>query len=155
MDIESAFVPNGQAPHSRNPCQGTLDDPAVRAQPFATFYASAGNARLDAALAASKAAALGVIRLVSMQLVRPAPRPAAPAFDRPQGVKQLGQGHAVMHVRARQHKRQRQALPVRQHVALCARLTSVRRVGPGGRAPLFAGMDALSIQARLQSIRCA
>ena len=95
-----------------------------------------------------------VIRLVSMQLARPLPGLAAPAFDGHYRIEQLGHRHAVMHVGAREQKCQRQAIAVRQQVALCARFASVRRVGVCGCAPL-AGMDALSIQARLQSMRCA
>jgi len=155
MDARPAFVPHGQAAHAGKPCQGALDDPAVTAQPFAALDASAGNARLNTALAASAAAALGVIRLVGVQFAWPLARPAAPAFDGRYPIEQFSQGHAVMHIGARQHKGQGQAASVGQHVALCARLASVRRIRACGRAPLFAGMDALSIQARLQSMRPA
>jgi hypothetical protein len=107
MDVEPAFVANGQAAHAGKPCQSALDDPAVAAEPFTTFHSSAGNARLDAALVASPAAALMVIRLVSVQLAWPLPRLSRPAFDGHYSIEQLGQGHAVMHVRACQHKGQR------------------------------------------------
>ena len=155
MDVEPAFVADAQAAHSCKPCQGALNNPAVTAEPLTAFHSSAGNARLNAALAASPTAALGVIRLVCVQLARPLARPAAPALDRHHRIEQLSQWHAVMDVRACQHKGQRQAMSVGQKVALCACLTAVRRIRAGGRAPLFAAMDALSIQARLQSIRSA
>jgi len=155
MHVQPSFVANGQPAHPRKPCQGTLDDPAVSAQPLATIYASASNARADAALAASQAAALGVIRLVGVQLVWPTPRPAELAFERHHCIEQFGQRHAVMHIGACQDKGQRQPIAVGQQVALCARLASVRRIRACGCAPLFAGMDALSIQARLQSMRPA
>ena len=155
VNIEPAFVADAQAPHAGKPCQGAFNDPPVAAQPFAAFHASAGNSGLDAALAASPAAALGVIRFVGVQLVWPLARPAAPAFDRRYPIEQLGQRHTVMHIGTREHERQRQPIALGQHVALCARLASVRRIRACGRAPLFAGMDALSIQARLQSMRPA
>lgn len=155
VNIEPVFVADAQAPHAGKPCQGAFNDPPVAAQPFATFHASAGNSGLDAALAASLATALGVIRFVGVQLVRPLARPASSAFDSRYPIEQLGQRHTVMHIGTREHESQRQAITVGQQVALCARLASVCRVGGGGRAPLFAGMDALSIQARLQSMRPA
>ena len=46
----------------------------LTAQPFAAFNTSAGNARLGATLATSAVAALGVIRVVGVQLVRPVAR---------------------------------------------------------------------------------
>jgi len=98
---------------------------------------------------------LASIRLVSVQLVRPLARPAAPAFDRRYRIEQLGQRHAVVHIGAREQKRQQQAVAIGLQVALCARLASVRRIRACGRTPLFAGMDALSMQARLQSMRPA
>lgn len=134
----------------RKPGQRTLDHPAVAPQPLAAVNASASNARDDAALAASAAAAPSVIGFVRIQLVRPAPRPAAPALDRHHRVEQLGQRHTVMHVCTGEHKGQRQTMAVPQDVALRARLASVRRVRACGLAPLFAAMDALSMQARLQ-----
>ena len=155
MDVESAFIANGQAAHPCEPRQGALHDPAVTAQPLATLHASAGNARHNAALAASPAAAPVVIPLVGVELVRPLARLSRPAFDRHHSIEQFGQRYAVMHVRRRQDKRQRQALAVGQQVTLCARLTPVRGIRSCGRAPLFAGMDALSMQARLQSMRSA
>jgi len=136
VNIEPAFVADAQAPHARKPCQGALDDPAVAAQPFAAFHASARNARLDAALAASAAAAPGIVRLVGVQLVWSLARPAAPAFERHHRIEQFSQRHTVMHMGTREHERQRQAIAVGQQVALCARLASVRRVISGSLADL-------------------
>ena len=155
MKVKSAFIADAQAVHPRKPSQRALDHPAVAPQPLAAFNTSAGNARDDAALPASVAAAPMVIRLVGVQLVRPAPRPAAPALDRGYRIKQLGQRHTVMHVGACEHKGQRQAMAVSQDVAFCSHLACVRRVRACGLAPLFAGMEALSMQARLHSMRPA
>lgn len=46
-------------------------------------------------------------------------------------------------------------MAVRQDVALGSRLAPIRRVWACGLAPFFAAMDALSMQARLQSMRPA
>jgi hypothetical protein len=66
MDVESALVADAQAAHACKPGQGALDYPAVAPQPLAALNASAGNARDDAALAASPAAASSVIGLVGV-----------------------------------------------------------------------------------------
>jgi hypothetical protein len=62
---------------------------------------------------------------------------------------------AVVSVGASQQESERDAAPVGEEVALGACLAAVRRVRPGSGAPLFAAMDALSTQARLQSMRAA
>jgi hypothetical protein len=60
-----------------------------------------------------------------------------------------------MGVGAGQQESERDAAPVCDEVPLGASLSAVRRVWPGSGAPLLAAMDALSTQARLQSIRSA
>lgn len=56
-----------------------------------------------------------------------------------------------MYVGSRQQDGQRDTLAIRQQVAFGARPAPVCQVGADGRALLFTGMDALSIQARSQS----
>ena len=57
-----------------------------------------------------------------------------------------------MSVGARQPESERGAAPVRHHMALRARFAAIRRVRSGSAPPFFAGMLALSRQARSQSI---
>ena len=90
-----------------------------------------------------------------MQLVRPAA--GSPRFpcNRWHGVEQVLEGPAVMRVGAAQQEGERGAASVGDEVPLGARLTAVRRVRPGSGPPFLAAMDALSTQARVQSIRSA
>jgi hypothetical protein len=54
-----------------------------------------------------------------------------------------------------QHEAERRALPVDHDMPLGARLAAIRRARAGRGAPLFAGTEALSSAARLQSILSA
>jgi hypothetical protein len=107
MDVEPAFITDAQAAHPRKPSQGALNDPAMAAKSLIAFDASAGNAWRDAALTAGMTAALVVVRLVGVQFARSLARSAALAFDGYHRIEQFRQGHAVVHVRPRQDKRQR------------------------------------------------
>ena len=60
-----------------------------------------------------------------------------------------------MDIGGRQLNRERDPLAVDHKVVLRARFALIRRIRPGCLAPLFAGTDALSRLARLQSIRSA
>ena len=155
VDVEPAFVADREASKLVEPCEGSLDDPAVAAKLLAGVDPSAGDARPDLAAATCVAAAAMVIRLVRVQLVRAPSGSAALARDRRDGIDQRLEGRAVVDVGAGQEKPQRNAAPVRDQMALGAGSASIRRVRPGGRTPFFAAMDELSTQARLQSIRSA
>jgi hypothetical protein len=155
MDIEPAFVAYGEAAKAVDPGECALDDPSVLAQPLTTLNATARDPVPDAAPEAGVAAAAMIIGFVGMQLVRPAARPARLAWDGWHGVEQVLEGPAVVRVGAAQQESERDAAPVGQKVALGACLAAVCRVRPGSGAPLLAAMDALSMQARLQSIRSA
>jgi hypothetical protein len=117
--------------------------------------AAAGDAWLDPAAAASLATAPVIVGFVAMQLVRPTPPAARLACHGRDGIEQLLERHAVVDVGRGQQDGERDAAPVGDEVALGARLAAVRGVRPDRTAPLFAGTDALSTQARLQSIRSA
>ena len=155
MNVEPAFVSDRQPPKLIEPCEGSLDDPAVTAKLLAGIDTSSGDAWPDLAAVTCVAAAAMVIRLVGVQLVRAPSGSAALARDRRDGIDQRLEGRAVVDVRAGQEKPQRNAAPVRDQMALGAGSASIRRVRPGCRTPFFAAMDELSTQARLQSIRSA
>lgn len=69
--------------------------------------------------------------LSEMQLVRPASGPTATAAHRRQGIDQLLEHYRVMPIGARDTEDQRDALAVRDDVALAAKLAPVRRVEAG------------------------
>lgn len=119
----------------------------------AAFDALARDAMLDPALRAGSATAGIVVTLVGMQLAGPMTRPAALAPHGRNGVEQRLEHPAVMDVGAGQA--QRNAAAVGDDVALGPWAPATGGVRPGDLAPLFAAMDALSRQARLQSRRPA
>ena len=88
-----------------------------------------------------------------MQLVRPASGPPGFSCNRRHGIEQVLERLAVVGVGASQQEGERDAAPVSDEVPLGACLAAVRRVRPGSGTPLFAAMDALSTQARVQSMR--
>jgi hypothetical protein len=155
VDVEPAFVADGEPPKLVEPCEGSLDDPAMTAKLLAGVEAPSGDAGLDLAAATSVAAAAVVIGLVGVQLVRPASRSAALAADRRDGVDQRLEWHAVVDVCAGQEEPERNPAAVGDQMALGAWSASVGRVRPRSRTPFLAAIDELSTQARLQSIRFA
>ena len=155
MYVEPALVADGQAAEAVDPCECPLDDPPVLAQPLAALDAAACDPVFDPAPEAGATTAAVIVGLVGMQFVRPATRSARLAWDGWHCVKQVLEEPAVVSVGAGQQESERDAAPVRDKVALGACLAAVRWVRPRSGAPLFAAMDALSMQARLQSIRSA
>ena len=92
---------------------------------------------------------------VGVQLLRALPRPATRALYGLYGVHELLEDHRVVYVGPARHHRQRDAPSVRNKVALRARFSLIRWILASFLAPLFAGMEAESKEARSQSIRSA
>jgi len=131
VDVEPAFVADGEAPKLVEPRKGSLDDPTVAAKLVAGVDASSGDARTDLAAATCVAAAAMVIGLVRMELVRAPPGSATLARDWRDGIDQRLERRAVVDVCAGQEKPQRNAAPVRDQMALGAGSASIRGVRPG------------------------
>lgn len=155
MDVKAPLVADSEASVASHPCEGPLDDPSMAAEFLAAINTASGNARCDASATASSVAAPMVIGFVGVQLVRSAPWAASLARNRRHRIEQLLERDAVVDVGAGQQERERDAAPVGDEVPLAARPAAVGRVRAGPRSPFFAAMDALSMQARLQSIRSA
>jgi hypothetical protein len=155
MHVELALVADGEAAEFVDPCEAALDEPSMAAEFLAVFNAAPGDTRLDLPAMASTAAAPVIIRLVGVQLARPASWPAALACNAWDGVEQRFEGHAVVGIGPGQDKGEWNTSAVSDQVALGARPASIRRVRACRRTPFFAAMDELSMQARLQSIRSA
>jgi hypothetical protein len=152
MDVLTPLVPNGEAAELVEPREGAFDHPAMATKSSAGLDALAGDAHLDATAMQELTTARDVVRLVRVHLVWTLARPTARAFDGRNRVDQFLEDDAVVAVGAGDERGERGAPSIRNNVALRARFAAIRRVRPGRRAPLFAGMLALSRQARSQSI---
>ena len=151
MNVDVALEAGAQLAKGRQPGMGALDDPAVAPEPVIALDALAGDAILDASAFEVGTAPRVVIALVCMQLLGPAARPAALATHRWQCVNQFLEHHRVMAVGPGDAKDQRDALAVRDDVALAAEFAPVRGVGTRVWAPRGLGTLAPSTLVRLKS----
>src|SRR5215203_836198 len=114
--------------------------------------ALAGDADFDAPRAQGGAAAWNVIGLIGVSLRwAGAPLPGGPR-DRRHGIEDRLENGAVVAVGARQAPTQGDAASVDHKMALRARFTAICWIRAGRDAPFLAGMLALSMLARSQSI---
>jgi len=155
MDVVPPLVADREPTVFGKPRQCPLHNPPVSSQLLATLYALPGYAALDAALPQSPFALLVVVGFVGVQLLRALPRPATRALYGLYSVHELLEDHRVVYVGSARHHRQRDAPSIRNKVALRARFSLIRWILAGFLAPLFAGMEAESKEARSQSIRSA
>ena len=155
VDVASAFVACDEPAEAVDPGEGAFDDPPVAAQLLAGLDAASCDAESDPATAARLSAPPMVVSLVGVELVRSASRPAGLATDRRDAVEQFLKRHTIVGVGTGQDEGERKAVPVGDQVALRAEPASVGRVRPCLVTPLLAATDALSMQARPQSIRSA
>lgn len=155
VDVEASFVADREATESVQPREGPLDNPTVTSKLLAGFDAASCDASLDAPAFAGLTASSEIIGLVGMELGRSASGSASFAGDGRNGIQQLVEGLAVVDVGSGQQEGERDALPVRDEMALGSRSAAVGRIGASRFTPLLAAMDELSRQARLQSSRSA
>lgn len=155
VHVRPPLVPDAQAPVTVEPRQCAFDHPPVPAEPLARLDAAPGNARRDAAAAQLLAQRPRVIRLVGVQLRGALARPADGATDRLDGVHGVKHHARVVDVSRRERHRERDALPVHDHMAFRARFAAIRRIRPGFIAPFCAGTAEESSEARDQSIPSA
>ena len=155
MDIASALLARDEAAVAVDPGEAAFDHPSMSAQLLTGLDAAPCDAGSNPATAASLSAPSMVVGLVGVELVWSASCPAALSCDPRDAVEQFLEGHAVVGVGAGQNEGERKTVPVRDQVALCAEPASVGRVRPRLVTPLLAARDALSMHARLQSIRLA
>jgi hypothetical protein len=96
-----------------------------------------------------------VVALVSVQLLRTLARATSRAFDRLYGVHEFLEDVRIVDVGRGEDHRERDAVSVRNNVALGARFALIRRILGGFFAPLFAATLAESSEACSQSISSA
>lgn len=155
IEVGVPFVSDDEASELVDPGEGALDDPAVSAETLAALDAAAGDAGRDPAGTQVRAATLEVVALVGVELGGSFAGTASCLADGLDRVDGCRQGHAVVPVGARQGDGEGQASPIHDDVALGAGLAAIGRVRPRRVAPLFAGTDEASSEARDQSIRPA
>ena len=155
MGLDVTFKSDLQLAEGGQPRVGALDRPSVAPESVVALDALAGDAILDAPALQMRSAPRVVVALVGMQFVRAAQRPASLATHRRQRIDQLIEDHRVMAVGPGDARRQRDALAVRDEVALAAEFAPVRRVGARVRAPRGLDTLAASMLARLRSSRPA
>jgi hypothetical protein len=155
MDVDPAFVSNGEPSAFVEPGEAALDDPAVATEFLAGLNAAPGDAGLDLTAQTSAAAATVIVGFVGVQLIRPAPWSTALACHGRNGVEQVFEGYAVVNVGPGQDEGERDTAAIGDQVTFGAWSSPIRRVRTCRGAPFFAAMDELSMQARLQSIRSA
>jgi hypothetical protein len=153
MDVVAPLIANREPAVLRKPSQCALHYPPVPSQLLAALYALSCYTALYPALSQGSFALFVVVGFVSMQLLGTLPRPAPTrTLDGLYGVDELFEDHRVVDVCRADHHTERDAPSVRNKVALRALLSFIRRILAGFRAPLLAGMEAESKQARSHSI---
>ena len=151
-DVETSLVADDQPAEAAEPGQGAFHDPAMPSQTLRAFDAAPGDPRLDGALAQRPAALREIIALVGMQLGRSPAGPSPTLAYRRHGINQDFKEAAVVDVCRGEPDGKRDALCIGDEVSLRSGSAAIGRIGAGLLAPLLAGTDALSTQARLQSM---
>src|SRR5215210_7995536 len=153
VDVVAALVANREPAVLGKPGQCALHHPPVPTQFLAALYALSCYTALYPAFPQGSFALLVVIGFVGMQLFGTFPRPTPTGtLDGLNSVDELFEDHRVVDVCCAEHYRQRDAPSVRNKVALRALLCFICRIRSGFCAPLLAGMEAESREARSQSI---
>src|SRR5829696_36024 len=152
MDVVTPLIANREPTVLRKPGQCTLHYPPVPSQLLAALCALSCYAALYPAPSQGSLALLVIVGLVGVKLLGPLPWSATGTLDGFYSVDELFEDHRVVDVCRAEHHTERDAPSVRNKVALRALLSFIRRVLAGFRAPLLAGMEAESKQARSHSI---
>lgn len=151
MNVDATLESGTQLAKGSQPGVSALDHPAVAPEPIIALDALAGDAILDASALEMSTASRVVVTLVRVQFLGPPARPASLATYRRQGVDQFLEDHGIVTVGPGDAEDQRDALAVRDEVALAAEFAPVRGVGPRVRAPRGLGTLAPSMLTRLKS----
>lgn len=151
MGVNASLEADAQLAKGSEPGVSTLDNPAMAAKPVFVFDAFACDTDLDATAVQVLTASRAVVGLVSMQLVGAGTRATAHPGNPRQRIDKLLEHHRVVPVGTGDAEHQRDALAVRDDVALAAELAAIRGVGPCVRAPRGLGTLAPSKLARVKS----
>src|SRR5215207_4072926 len=153
MDVVPALVANRESAVLRKPGQRALHNPPVPTQLLAALYALSCYTALYPTPSQSSLALFVVVGFVGVHLLGTFPRPAPTGtLDGLYSIEEFFEDHRVVDVCCAEHYRQWDAPSVRNKVALRALLSFICRIRSGFWAPLLAGMEAESSEARSQSI---
>jgi len=151
MNICSAFITHLQSSVAIQPSQGSLNDPAMLAQLFASIQIAPGNSGKDVMLAQECSIFETIVTFIGVQSVWAlAWTPQLLANGR-NGLYQLWQQSGFVHIGRCVLDHQRNALSFDHKMALRARFSSICWVRAGLFAPPGAGTRPASTQARDQS----
>ncbi len=151
MYVVYSLVAHPQSAELVHPCQGSLDNPPVHAQPTSMPGAPLRDYRCDVARTQRIPMLPGIISPVPIQPLRSAARTAAFAPYRRYRIHQWQQLSYVMTVGSGQNCRQRSPIGAGDHVMLTPGLAAVRRIRACSPPPPTARTDALSTQTWDQS----
>lgn len=129
MNVNATLEAGTQLAEGSQPGVGALDHPVVAPETIIALNALASDAILDPAALEMGAAPHVVVALVRMEFFESPARPAPLATHCRQGVDQLLEDHRIATVGSGDAEDQRDALAVRDEVALAAELAPVRGVG--------------------------
>ena len=153
MDIVAPLIADREPAVLRKPGQCTLHHPPVLPQLLAALYPLSCYPALYPAPSQSSLALFVGVSFVGLQLLGTFPRPTPTGtLDGLYSVDELFEDHRVVHVGSGGDHSERDPFSVRNKVALGALLSFIRRIVGGFWAPLLAGMEAESSEARSQSI---
>ena len=138
MDVVAAVGADEQSAAVVKPGEGSLDDPAVAADPGAVLGLAAGDQGFDATLPDETAVLVVVVAAVGDQRLGASSWPADAAADGRHSVEQLEQLGDVVAVAAGERPGERDAATVYEQVVLAACPAAIDRAGTRFGAPFFA-----------------
>jgi hypothetical protein len=153
VDVVPLLVADREPTVLGKPRQCALYNPPVSTQRLTTLDPLLRYAYLDTPLAQRPTALFVIVGFVGVKLLGAFSRATSTrTFDGFYSVHKLFENHRVVDVGSADSYRERDAVPVRNKVALRARFSLIRRIRSGVVAPLLAGTVAESKEARSQSI---
>src|SRR5215204_6174289 len=152
MDVVTPLIANREPAVLRKPAQCALHNPPVSPQLLAALNSLSCYPAPDGTLPEGFFALFVVVSFVSVKFLGPLSRSATGSLDGLYAVDQLFENHRVVDVCRAELHTERDASSVRNNMALRARFSFICRIRSGFWAPLLAGMEAESKQARFHSI---
>src|SRR3712207_5818238 len=152
VDVVPPLIANREPAVLGKPGQCALHNPPVPPQFLAVLYALSCYPTLDGTLSEGFFTLFVVVSFVGVQLLWTLSRSTTGTLDGLYGVNELFENHRVVDVGCSEHHALRDAVPVRNKVALRARFSFICRILAGFCAPLLAGMLAESKEARSHSM---
>jgi len=152
MDIGATFIADTQPAMLKQPCDGSLNHPAVHAQSAAVLRPTPCQKRHDVPVPQLATVRLGIIGPISLDTIRTPSGPSDLARDRRNRIDQRQQLRDVVAIGSGDLHGQGNALRISDQMVLGARFASIRGIGAGLRPPKTARIESESTNAREKSI---